>query len=441
MNAPKDEFHDPGQPDLQGALDKAIRDGAIPVARIPRVRAAVAAFARLMRRPATELPAHQGFVIQQMRRLRRKPTGLSAKTLSNTRSELVYLVKALLRRGSRSVISRTDEWERFRTALERGPAWWSLSRFAGFSSRQNVAPSHVNDAHVGRFSKALQHSGEVENPLGHTRRIIRVWNKLAVDHPDLKIAPLTLTPQQRNRWTLLETAFPESFHADVTKWFERLTSDDPFSSRPQRALRPSTIRTRRHQIFKAASALVLSGHPIEAVRSLADLVTVEAFQALLRYLLKRQGDKSTEALHGLAAGLLAIARHHVEVDKTTEARLTTIVKNLDVDVTGFRSKTRTRLAAFEDDRYVAALLHLPARIFAETKIARSPRRRKQLAELAIATEILTFAPMRVGNLVALRLGVTMQRVALNRERRWLITVAAEKVKSCRTHFRNSERQP
>ena len=39
--------------------------------RIARVRAAVAAFARLMHRPASELPAHQGFIIQQMRRLRR----------------------------------------------------------------------------------------------------------------------------------------------------------------------------------------------------------------------------------------------------------------------------------------------------------------------------------------------------------------------------------
>ena len=144
----------------------------------------------------------------------------------------------------------------------------------------------------------------------------------------------------------------------------------------------------------------------------------------MRYLLERQDRKSTEALHGLAGGLLAVARHHVGVDKETEARLATIVKNLDVDVTGFRSKTRTRLAAFEDDRRVSALLHLPARLFAEAKAARSPRRRKQLAEIAIAIEILTFAPMRIANLVSLRLGVTLRRVARGRERRWLISIPA-----------------
>jgi hypothetical protein len=292
---------------------------------------------------------------------------------------------------------------RFRSALLGNPAWWSLSRLASFLSHQNVAPSAVRDLHVERFLEALQRSNEVEDSAGHVRRVIRVWNKLSAAHPHLALTPLVLTPQQRRRWTLPETAFPESFREDVAAWFERSTSDDPFSSRPSRALRPSTVRTRRHQLFKAASARVLSGHPVEDVRSLADLVTADAFLALLKYLLDRQHGNITEAVHGLAGGLLAVARHHVRVDKETDARLASIVKNLDLGTTGFRSKTRTRLAAFEDDRYVAALLQLPERLVAEAKAASSSRRRKQLAEMAIAIEILTFAPLRVANLASLRL--------------------------------------
>ncbi len=248
-------------------------------------------------------------------------------------------------------------------------------------------------------------------------------------HTKSKLKSLTLPSQQRKRWTLPQTEFPQSFRADVEAWFLRVTSDDPFSTRPHRPLRPSTIRTRKHQIYKAASALVLSGHPIDTVRSLADLVTIEAFQALLRYLLARQGRKLTEALHGLASGLLAVARHHVGVDKGTEAKLVAIVKNLDVDANGFRSKTRARLDAFEDDRPVAALLHLPARLLAEAKVARSIRRRRQLAEMAVAIEMLIFAPMRIGNLTSIRLDVTMRRVALRREKRWLISIPADQVKN------------
>jgi hypothetical protein len=58
MNASMDKFRDPGQPNLLDVLNNALRDHAIPTARVARIRAAVAAFARLMRRPATELPAH-----------------------------------------------------------------------------------------------------------------------------------------------------------------------------------------------------------------------------------------------------------------------------------------------------------------------------------------------------------------------------------------------
>jgi hypothetical protein len=413
-------FCDPAQPDLQALLDAALQNEKVLPRRGARLRAAVAAFARLMGRPAGELPAHQGFIIQQMRRFRRKPTTLSPKTLSNTRSELLYLVKTGRGRGPRSSLLLSQEWAEFREALQRGPAWWSLSRLAGYSSRQAVLPSDVSDGHVAGFLEALQRSAEVADPEGHVRRVIRTWNRLAANNPALHISPLTLSPQQQNRWTLPESAFLQSFRADVERWFRRITSDDPLASGPARPLRPATIRTRRHQIYKAASALVLSGHPAETVRSLADLVTPEAFQALLRHLLARQGNKRTEALHSLAGGLLAIARHYVRVEKEAEVRLARIVKSLDSGADGFRSKTRQRLAAFEDDRHVSALLHLPTRLLAEAKTARSARHRKRLAEMAIAVEVLLFAPVRVGNLVSLRLEVTFQRIALGREKRWLI---------------------
>ena len=52
MNAAMDEFLDPSQPNLLDVFNKALRDRAIPAARVARVRAAVAAFARLMHRPA-----------------------------------------------------------------------------------------------------------------------------------------------------------------------------------------------------------------------------------------------------------------------------------------------------------------------------------------------------------------------------------------------------
>src|SRR4051812_25233928 len=112
-----DEFCDPSQPTLQKALDEALQNSQFPRRRFPRIRAAVTAFSRLMQRPPTELPGHPGLIIHQMRRLRREPTGLSPKTLSNTKSELLYLLSVVRERGPRSAFLLSEEWGRFRAEL------------------------------------------------------------------------------------------------------------------------------------------------------------------------------------------------------------------------------------------------------------------------------------------------------------------------------------
>jgi len=72
----------------------------------------------------------------------------------------------------------STEWARLREALKHGPAWWSLSRLAGYSSRRDVTPSDIGDADMECFVEALQRSGEVTDPIGHVRRVIRTWNRL-----------------------------------------------------------------------------------------------------------------------------------------------------------------------------------------------------------------------------------------------------------------------
>jgi integrase len=428
MKIDQTAFANSGPLSLQAALDEAIKAGSIPQKRLPRIRAALAAFIRLMARPPNELPAHRGFVIQQTKRLRRRPTGISLKTLSNTRSELLFLISTVSGKSPATWKKFSPEWDAFGETLCGQRAWWSLSRFAAYCSTEDVVPTQVSDQRVTRFATYLEDSGEVETPKAHVRRVIAVWNKVASQYPQMRLPALTSTPQGRKRWTIPEQQYNDEFRQDVEKWLARLTNPDPFAPGPSRPLRPATIRIRRHQLFKAASALVFSGHRIDTIRSLADLVRIENFQTLMRYLLARQS-QSTEALYNLSYALLAVARHHVQVDKETDAKLARLVKNLSSDVVGFRSRTRTRLAAFEDDRLLAALFQLPAKLLNDARKVRSPYRQRILAQLAIAIEILTFAPLRVGNLSSLRLGETLRKVSVRNQTCWLITIPAAEVKN------------
>jgi integrase len=208
--------------------------------------------------------------------------------------------------------------------------------------------------------------------------------------------------------------------------------DDPFDDRPTCPLRATTIRTRRHQILMAASALVHSGEPIEKLHGLADLVTADHFETALRLLRKRQDNNSTEALYGLAQGLLAIARHHVRVDSTTEARLALITRKLKRRKSGFRNKSRRRLAVIEDDHILAAILRLPQRLLDEAR-ATQGRKRHLLAQMAVAIEILLLVPLRISNLSVLQVGSTIKRLSAGMRSHgtpgWLIALPASMVKN------------
>src|SRR6185312_3100452 len=104
-------------------------------------------------------------------------------------------------------------------------------------------------------------------------------------------------------------AFPESFQQDVEQWLAAQSEVDPEAEEGRvRALRPATIRKYRHEVFKAASALVYSGRPIRSVTSMASLVEMDAFKAILKFLREHQGGKPTKAVLGVAMTLKSIAR-------------------------------------------------------------------------------------------------------------------------------------
>ncbi|MEZ5792181.1 MAG: hypothetical protein R3D34_15850 [Nitratireductor sp.] len=166
---------------------------------------------------------------------------------------------------------------------------------------------------------------------------------------------------------------------------------------------------------------------------LRDLVNAQAFETVLRVLLRRNDNNATEALHGLAQGLLGVARHHVKVDAVTEARLKTLVSRLKQRGNGFRNRTRDRLEAVLDERILHRLLHMPARLLEEANTTRNITRKRMLAQLAFACELLLVAPLRISNVVSLRIGKTLVRTRDTRTglSGWMVQLPAETVKNGR----------
>ena len=423
-------FHDPEAPSLAATLRQFEELPGESVSRKARARAAVATVCRLLKKPAGEIPAQPNSLMRQFSRFRKAPTGLTAKSMANCKTELRYLLRKAGGHSGRSGFRPLSaDWLAIRDAYGKQPLIWKLSRFMAFCSGSGVGPQEVDDGTLEKFRTALRASAEIDKPETKVRDTIGAWNKLSALAVDMRLPKLFVPPAQIARWTIEPNKFPQSFQDDVSGWQERLSHVDPDAEEgPIHASRPASLKLYKHQVFKAASALVFSGRPIESLTSLGCLVDIDAFKAILKHLRLRQGGKLTLALHGVGTTLTGIARHQEHRDDEHVKRMARICANYNV--TDSISKSHERLKAFEDERLTGALLHLPDRLLKEAANPKaSPRTARTLAQVAIALEIEMHAPLRRENLVALNTQQNIQSVTVNGQPRWIVRFEPHETKN------------
>jgi integrase len=422
---------DPTIPALEQALTRLLARPDIPVGRMDRVKAAVAKVGRLLGKPPQQLPAHLPYLIHQLNRPKVHPGRAQRKTLANVKSEIRFLIGTVIGKGRRSAFAPlAPNWADLRRRLLNAPMLWKLSRFIAFCSAHTIEPDNVTDESVDLFRAELARSGDVDKPEERARSSLRAWNRAVDEIPSWPRRKLHLAPQLRRRWTLSSADFPKSFQEDVQSWLLRLEKPDQLGDQgPCRALRPVTIRHRAHQIYKAASALVLSGLPTDQLTSLAVLTEPENFRTALRYLLDRQDRKTSEALFGVAGALRAVATHHVKAPVGVLNRLRQMSNGLQPEDRGLGRRTELRLEPFDDDQVMASLLHLPERLVSEAEDCTKQRRASLLAQVAIAIEIELFAPLRLKNLVQLNLVQQIQVVQQKGKKTWIIRIDRQQSKN------------
>src|SRR4029078_585557 len=107
-------------------------------------------------------------------------------------------------------------------------------------------------------------------------------------------------------------------------------------------------------------------------------------------------------LSGVAATLLAIARHHLKLPPEEIERLRNIKRILKVDRPGLTDKNKQRLAQFDDPHNVELLMLLPRRLVDRAERSKIKSSRMALDVMhAVAIEILLSVPMRSRTLAGL----------------------------------------
>lgn len=426
-----DPFVDPSTPRLSAVLEQIESLGLAPT-RLRDLRSAIRSLCRLISKGPEEAPANINWVHVRLRRVHPVSAGISEKRLKNIKSDVIKALSLCGCSRERSDWMRqpSSSWQAFLDSIPNKHDRWKLTQLAQYCSALGVAPGEVSDLHIASLLSTLETETFVDKPAAKVGAAVGAWNRLR-ETVEGWPSHILATPRKKEPWTIPLATFPDSFQADVDRWLERLARPSLLDDDgPIKPLRPSTIRHRRFQIQEMASALVLSGSEMSSIRSLADLVDLTAFKTGLRYMMGRFDDKPTEAIHGLAMGMKAVAAHHVRVNDDHLKEMRRICQRLNLQVDGLREKNRRRLEQLDDDRNLARLVHLPARLVKETaKPGLKDHRRALLLQAAVAIEILLYAPLRIGNLSALSLDRHIRFVTIRRQSCTTISIPGHEVKN------------
>jgi integrase len=350
-------------------------------------------------------------------------------------------VAGVPRRPGRSGQRPSLAWKLCIDPLPYRPYRLCLMPFARFCTAGGIEPSQVCQETFEAFARELEEFSGRARPRETYRSACCNWNAASAGYPHWPRFQVQVD-DRRLRYSLRWCDFPPSLRADVEAMAREAIDPDLFSLEAGRALRLPTVNGRVRACLALASALVHRGYPPDTIRSIADLVAVDAARESLTYFLKRTGNQPSAYLRDFARLLVNLAKHWVyRTDhKLTEAlkkvrdehieRLDGMRRNLEPDRIGMTDKNRATLRHFRDDWVVNKLLTLPDRMYGKYSVVRGRKRSALIAlQVALAIEILIFAPIRRKNLVEVRLDRNLINIGSGRHRRVMLYFAPDDVKN------------
>jgi integrase len=403
----------------------AVQTADLPNRQRQELASALRTVGRALDRPLERILADPRHLAPRLKAVAPRAIGMSPRSWSNIlhrARKALSLVRPMS--PGRNTNPLTPAWDALWRPLASRRVKISLSRFVRWCSAARIEPKTVTETTFTEFRDHLD-DALLKHPDPAFAELVRAWRVAQKTVEGWPTVSITM-PDRRDHWTLPWSAFPPSLRKDCDAWLERLAGRDLLEEAPFRPVRPGTLERREWQLRAFATALVLRERDPATITGLKDLVDIEAYKEGLRFFLERSGGKPTTAIVDLAGVMRAIARHHLKLDKDHLDRMTT--KRLNIGRRGLTEKNRKLLRQFDNPDNVIALLELPQRLIGIASRNRNLRAGALQAQLAVAIEILTMAPMRLGNLCALDLEQNLVRPR-RRGKEMHIVFPAEDVKN------------
>lgn len=318
---------------------------------------------------------------------------------------------------------RHPAWLRLLERLAQARDFDRVRAFVAWLSGQNVGPEAVNQGHLDAYLRAREASRGGSKQVSHARRLVGLWRRAAQDIEGWPDAGLT-NPRPAQLSLPLD-AFPAPLAEEAEAYLTAIaTPPDVFDDAPtgqRRPVRPATVATRRHGVRALLSGAHEGGIPMERLNHLRCLLELDLLKASFRWHMRRKGlmaDKKIDVHLGTFVATVFSVANYLQVDANQRQQLNGFLDRLELKSPpdGLIDRHERVLAALDDVRIRAKFLHLPAYLMRRARrlrdgwehkgVAHAPRPQAAawLAGIATAIEIELFAPLRLSDLVHLRLG-------------------------------------
>jgi integrase len=364
--------------------------------------------AKWLDRPVEVTPARWTAIRLPVGQLHHARLGVTAKTVANHKSNVAAALRWFGKEynvPSRGV-ALSAEWAVLRDGIGDRGRRARLFGLMRYCSGRSLMPASVSDAVVADYLRYRAETTSLATGSIAHRSIARAWNVSAGENPAWPARRLTEPPVKAQEGPAWEE-FPEGLRRDIDKYLAGLgkirRGPDGKRSRP---CCPKTIKTRRAELVAVARMAVKIGTPIETLKSLAALVDPDVAEPVLDAYWENNGAEPKVYTIDLAWKLLSLARQ-VGLGETAIERLDDIRATLEEHRHGgLTGKNLALIRQVLTEGIWSEVVSLPNALMRQARVdqAHAPLKAAVTAQLAVAIAILSFAPVRLTNLVSIELG-------------------------------------
>ncbi len=368
--------------------------------------------AKCLDRPISMIPARVHAIAPAIRRLHPARLGVNPKTFANHRANVRMAL--LWFNGRLPASSRKTRvgpnYDRLLALLPNRHARDVLSPFFRFLSTAGVAENAVSEDDVEAFVSYRRETSFREMTRSQQRSLVRRWNEGAEGHLSWPKIKLTV-PRHVQRFSGPAVSdVPPGLQNDIAGYCEGLSKrHKTVGGKICRPCKPSTIEMRRRELIAAVRAAVAAGIPLQSLTSFGALLRAATVEAIVEHYWTKNGERPSLYTIDIAQRLFALARHEGLPDEELE-RIDEICSELEqYRSTGMTEKNRKFIRHVAQTEIWREVVRLPQRLMAMALSERetSPIRAAVTAQIAIAILILTRAPIRMQNLVAIEIGLNL----------------------------------